>query len=136
MPVEKRLPCPERIVDMVGFAFGVGCIGGFGLTFVNSLGNFPKGHKISGAFAAAQTRAPVLGSTFAMWSGLFHCFECAISRRHANPDGARSSVDAAACGFLTAGLLSIRSGPKAAASSALMGAFCVGLVDVATGNVR
>eukprot|EP00434_Breviolum_minutum_P021337 symbB.v1.2.018827.t1/scaffold1516.1/size114181/15 len=84
---ERRLPCPERIVDMVGFAFGVGSCGGFCMTFARSLRNFPKGHRLSGAFAAAQTRAPVLGSTFAMWSGLFHSFDCAVSQRHLDPQG-------------------------------------------------
>ncbi|CAJ1417398.1 unnamed protein product [Effrenium voratum] len=89
MSEPRRLPCPERIVDMVGFAFGVGCCGGFCMTFARSLRNFPKGHRLSGAFAAAQTRAPLLGSTFAMWSGLFHSFDCAVSQRHADPQGGR-----------------------------------------------
>mmetsp|Transcript_121610 Transcript_121610/g.190804 ORF Transcript_121610/g.190804 Transcript_121610/m.190804 type:complete len:136 (+) Transcript_121610:99-506(+) len=132
----RRVPCPERVIDMVGFAFGVGCCGGFGMTFARGLRDNPKGHRLSGAFSAAQARAPKLGSTFAIWSGFFHCFECAISQRHADPDGARSSVDAAACGFLTAGLLSIRFGPVAAATNALVGGFCVALVDFVSGAHR
>eukprot|EP00930_Biecheleria_cincta_P100887 TRINITY_DN92513_c0_g1_i1.p2 TRINITY_DN92513_c0_g1~~TRINITY_DN92513_c0_g1_i1.p2 ORF type:complete len:151 (+),score=25.90 TRINITY_DN92513_c0_g1_i1:35-454(+) len=133
---ERRLPCPERIVDMVGFAFGVGTCGGFGLTFARSLRDHPKGYRLSGALSAAQARAPQLGSTFAMWSGIFHCFECAVSQRHRNPDGARSSVDAAMCGFLTAGVLSMRMGPKAAASNAIVGGFCVLFVDLVSGTAR
>ncbi|CAK9004385.1 unnamed protein product [Durusdinium trenchii] len=132
----RRLPCPERIVDMVGFAFGAGACGGFCMTFVRSLRNFPKGHRLAGAFAAAQTRAPQLASTFAMWSGLFHSFDCAVSQRHLDPQGARSSVDAACCGFLTAGVLSLRQGPRAASLNALFGAFCVGFIDVVSGNAR
>eukprot|EP00931_Biecheleriopsis_adriatica_P065543 TRINITY_DN40052_c0_g1_i1.p1 TRINITY_DN40052_c0_g1~~TRINITY_DN40052_c0_g1_i1.p1 ORF type:complete len:137 (-),score=21.56 TRINITY_DN40052_c0_g1_i1:65-475(-) len=132
----QRLPCPERIVDMVGFAFGVGACGGFGMTFARSLRDHPKGHRFSGALAAAQTRAPQLGSTFALWSGLFHCFECAVCQRHTNPQGPRSSVDAAMCGFLTAGVLSMRNGPRAAAVNALMGGFCVVFVDVVSGTAR
>eukprot|EP00418_Pyrodinium_bahamense_P008083 CAMPEP_0179104214 /NCGR_PEP_ID=MMETSP0796-20121207/48330_1 /TAXON_ID=73915 /ORGANISM="Pyrodinium bahamense, Strain pbaha01" /LENGTH=136 /DNA_ID=CAMNT_0020802149 /DNA_START=107 /DNA_END=514 /DNA_ORIENTATION=- len=130
----RRLPCPERIVDMVGFAFGVGCCGGFGLTFARGLRDHPRGHRFSGAFAAAQARAPQLGSTFALWSGLFHAFECAVSQRHADPTGARSSVDAAACGFLTAGVLSLRLGPAAAAVNAVVGGLCVVFVDVISGT--
>ncbi|CAL1127103.1 unnamed protein product [Cladocopium goreaui] len=133
---ERRLPCPERIVDMVGFAFGVGSCGGFCMTFVRSLRDFPKGHRLSGAFAAAQTRAPVLGSTFAMWSGLFHSFDCAVSQRHLDPQGARSSVDAAFCGFLTAGVLSLRQGPRVASINAMFGAFCVAFIDVVSGTAR
>mmetsp|Transcript_90160 Transcript_90160/g.160573 ORF Transcript_90160/g.160573 Transcript_90160/m.160573 type:complete len:139 (-) Transcript_90160:54-470(-) len=133
---ERRLPCPERIIDMVGFAFGAGSVGGFGWTFANSLRDHPKGYRFSGALSAAQTRAPQLGSTFALWSGIFHCFECAVSQRHANPQGARSSVDAAMCGFLTAGVLSMRNGPRSAASNAIVGGLCVMMVDVISGTAR
>merc|ERR1712224_856431 len=133
--MERRQPCPERIIDMAGFAFGVGRCGGFCMTFARSLRHYPKGHRISGAFAAASTRAPQLASTFALWSGLFHTFECAISQRHRDPDGTRTLTDAAACGFLTGGLLELRKGPRAAAVSACMCAFFVAVVDAATGNV-
>eukprot|EP00440_Ansanella_granifera_P006548 gb/GFBE01007098.1/.p1 GENE.gb/GFBE01007098.1/~~gb/GFBE01007098.1/.p1 ORF type:complete len:123 (+),score=11.78 gb/GFBE01007098.1/:1-369(+) len=121
---------------MVGFAFGVGACGGFCLTFARSLRDQPKGYRISGALSAARSRAPQLGSTFALWSGLFHSFECAVSQRHANPEGARSSVDAAMCGFLTAGVLSMRQGPRAAALNALTGGFCVVFVDIVSGTAR
>jgi len=134
MEYRQRLPCPDRIIDMVGFAFGVGCCGGFGLTFVRGLRDYPKGHRMSGAFAAAQSRAPGLGGTFAMWSGLFHTFECAISQRHADPNGTRSSVDAAMCGFLTAGVLSMRFGPRAASTNAVVGGALILFVDVITGT--
>eukprot|EP00439_Symbiodinium_sp_Y106_P086424 s383_g33.t1 len=132
----RRLPCPERIIDMVGFAFGCGTLGGFGMTFTRSLRDHPKGHRFSGALAAAQARAPQLGSTFALWSGLFHAFECAVSQRHLDPQGARSSIDAALCGFLTAGVLSVRQGPRVASMNAAVGAFCVALVDVVSGTAR
>lgn len=131
--MERRLPCPERVIDMVGFAFGAGSCGGFGLTFFRTLRDFPKGHRLSGAFRAAQSRAPQLGSTFAMWSGLFHSFDCVVSQRHSDPQGARSSVDAAVCGFLTAGTLSLRSGPRVASMNAMVGAFCVAFIDIVSG---
>mmetsp|Transcript_43198 Transcript_43198/g.99593 ORF Transcript_43198/g.99593 Transcript_43198/m.99593 type:complete len:147 (+) Transcript_43198:65-505(+) len=127
----ERLPCPVRIVDMMGYAFGVGCCGGFGTTFVQSLRNNPSGHRLSGAFAAARSRAPHLGGTFAMWSGIFHCFECAVVKRHGDVEPARRNIiDAGICGFMTAGLLSVRHGPRAASMNAVMGGFMVVLVDL------
>merc|ERR1719203_1138026 len=136
MAMERRMPCPERIIDMAGFAFGVGCCGGFALTFAQSLRHNPAGHRLSGALAAAQTRAPNMGHTFALWSGLFHTFECAVSQRHANPDGARSSADAGMCGFLTAGVLSLRLGPKAASTNAVVGGLMVLFVDAISGSTH
>mmetsp|Transcript_9805 Transcript_9805/g.17735 ORF Transcript_9805/g.17735 Transcript_9805/m.17735 type:complete len:141 (+) Transcript_9805:137-559(+) len=130
MAVEQRLPCPQRVVDMMGYAFGVGCCGGFAYTFVHGLRNNPSGHRVSGAFGAARARAPQLGGTFAMWSGIFHCFECAVSKRHGDVEPQRRSViDAGICGFLTAGLLSVRQGPRAASTNAVVGGLCVVLVD-------
>mmetsp|Transcript_13748 Transcript_13748/g.29986 ORF Transcript_13748/g.29986 Transcript_13748/m.29986 type:complete len:137 (+) Transcript_13748:75-485(+) len=134
--MERRLPCPERIVDMVGFGFGMGACGGFAITFVRGLRDNPAGHRISGAFSTARYRAPQLGGTFAMWSGLFHLFECGVAQRHRDPNGARSSIDGAICGFLTAGVLSFRSGPRLAAMNAMSGGFCILLVDVFTGHLR
>mmetsp|Transcript_64521 Transcript_64521/g.114707 ORF Transcript_64521/g.114707 Transcript_64521/m.114707 type:complete len:145 (+) Transcript_64521:92-526(+) len=131
---ERRLPCPERIIDMVGSAFGIGCCGGFALTFVRGFRDHPKGHRLSGAFAQAQSRAPILGSTFAVWSGLFHAFECVISQRHPDPNTARSAADAAACGFLTAGLLSIRYGPRAASTNAVFGGIAVFMIEKLVGR--
>eukprot|EP00747_Dinoflagellata_sp_TGD_P169971 gnl/TRDRNA2_/TRDRNA2_200312_c0_seq1.p2 gnl/TRDRNA2_/TRDRNA2_200312_c0~~gnl/TRDRNA2_/TRDRNA2_200312_c0_seq1.p2 ORF type:complete len:137 (+),score=7.19 gnl/TRDRNA2_/TRDRNA2_200312_c0_seq1:71-481(+) len=133
--MERRLPCPERVIDMTGFAFGMGCCGGFGLTFARGLRDHPSGHRLSGAFFAAQARAPKIGQTFAIWSGSFHAFECAISQRHPDPAASRSTIDAAICGFLTAGLLSIRSGLRSASVNAVVGSFCVVLIDVISGNV-
>mmetsp|Transcript_7828 Transcript_7828/g.17189 ORF Transcript_7828/g.17189 Transcript_7828/m.17189 type:complete len:140 (+) Transcript_7828:85-504(+) len=128
---DHRLPCPERVVDMMGYAFGVGSIGGFCYTFVHGLRNNPSGHRISGAFATARSRAPHLGGTFAMWSGIFHAFECGVTKRHGDVEPQRRSiVDAGICGFLTAGLLSVRQGPRAASTNAVVGGLCVVLVDV------
>uniref|UniRef100_A0A7S1AI36 Mitochondrial import inner membrane translocase subunit TIM22 n=1 Tax=Noctiluca scintillans TaxID=2966 RepID=A0A7S1AI36_NOCSC len=130
----RRLPCPDRIVDMVGSAFGVGCVGSFGVTFVGGLRNNPRGHRLSGAFASARARAPMVGGTFALWSLLFHSFECAVSMRHPGDTDHRSSVDGALCGFLTAGLLTVRYGARAASTNALMGGSMVAFIDFVTGT--
>eukprot|EP00929_Paragymnodinium_shiwhaense_P066908 TRINITY_DN33619_c0_g1_i1.p1 TRINITY_DN33619_c0_g1~~TRINITY_DN33619_c0_g1_i1.p1 ORF type:complete len:144 (-),score=9.94 TRINITY_DN33619_c0_g1_i1:76-507(-) len=134
--VERRVACPERIIEMVGSAFGVGCCGGFCYNLATKWRDYPKGHRFAGAFAAAQTRAPQLATTFAMWSGIFHAFECVIEKRHGLPSDAviRSPLDAGACGFLTAGLLSIRFGARAASTNAVVGGVCVLLVDQVMGR--
>jgi len=51
-----REPCPDRIVEDLGSAFGMGCIGGFIWHFVKGYRNSPKGERLGGAMFSAKTR--------------------------------------------------------------------------------
>lgn len=44
-----REPCPDRILDDIGGAFGMGAVGGGIWQLYKGLRNSPKGYKISGA---------------------------------------------------------------------------------------
>lgn len=44
-----REPCPDRILDDIGGAFGMGALGGGFWHMYRGLKNSPKGYKIAGA---------------------------------------------------------------------------------------
>ena len=69
-----REPCPYRILDDIGGAYAMGCVGGSIWHFVKGWRNAPKGSATSGAFEQVRVRAPVVGGNFAVWGGLFACF--------------------------------------------------------------
>jgi len=60
----SREPCPDRIIEDCGGAFGMGCIGGFLWHTVRGWRNSPVGEKRAGALYAATSRAPILGGNF------------------------------------------------------------------------
>lgn len=74
-----REPCPWRIVDDVGGAFCMGCIGGAIWHGVKGLRLSPAGSKFSGSSSFIAARAPVLGGQFAVWGGLFACCDCSLT---------------------------------------------------------
>ena len=73
-----REPCPYRILDDIGGAYAMGCVGGSIWHFVKGWRNAPKGSATSGAFEQVRVRAPVVGGNFAVWGGLFACFDCSL----------------------------------------------------------
>merc|ERR1711865_301363 len=70
-------------------------------------------------------RAPVLGGQFAVWGGLFACFDCSLTSLRQKEDPWNSIVSGAATG----GVLAIRAGPQAAASAALVGGVLLALIE-------
>jgi hypothetical protein len=48
-PEHGREPCPDRILDDIGGAFGMGALGGGCWHTYRGLKNSPKGYKIAGA---------------------------------------------------------------------------------------
>ena len=84
-----REPCPYRILDDIGGAYAMGCVGGSIWHFVKGWRNAPKGSATSGAFEQVRVRAPVVGGNFAVWGGLFACFDCSLVVVRAPP----ASVD-------------------------------------------
>jgi len=73
-----REPCPDRIVEDLGGAFGMGAVGGFIWHFVKGARNSPAGDRFQGALYSARNRAPILGGNFAVWGGTFSSFDCSL----------------------------------------------------------
>jgi import inner membrane translocase subunit TIM17 len=120
-----REPCPYRIIDDVGGAFAMGCIGGGVWHFFKGARNSPRGERLAGALSSAKMRAPVLGGNFAVWGGLFSCFDCTlVAIRH--KEDPWNSITA---GALTGGTLAARAGWKATVQSAVIGGVLLGLIE-------
>ena len=105
-----REPCPDRIVEDLGGAFGMGCIGGFLWYAIKGARNSPRGERWHGAMYLARGRSPVLGGAFAVWGGTFSTFDCALIHLRQRED----HWNAIASGFLTGGTLAARAGVKSA----------------------
>lgn len=120
-----REPCPHRIIDDMGGAFGMGAIGGTIWHFIKGARNSPQGARLAGAVDAVKVRAPALGGSFAVWGGLFSSFDCALQ-------GIRHKEDpwnSIAAGALTGGVLASRSGARAAGKSAAAGGILLALIE-------
>merc|ERR1712134_29828 len=67
-PVDHgREPCPHRILDDCGSAFGMGAVGGGVWYLVKGLKNSPPGARMKGALEAIRRESPRLGGSFAVW---------------------------------------------------------------------
>ncbi|KAK8679498.1 hypothetical protein V6N13_144947 [Hibiscus sabdariffa] len=112
-----REPCPDRILDDIGGAFGMGVVGGAAFHFIKGTYNSPGDARLIGGTQAVRMNAPRVGGSFAVWGGLFSTFDCTMVylRQKDNP---WNSIIA---GAAMVGLLSMRQGLGAASRSA---AFC------------
>mmetsp|Transcript_16424 Transcript_16424/g.35673 ORF Transcript_16424/g.35673 Transcript_16424/m.35673 type:complete len:190 (-) Transcript_16424:523-1092(-) len=120
-----REPCPHRIIDDVGGAFAMGAIGGSIWHFFKGMRNSPKGARLAGAVDAVKLRAPVLGSSFAVWGGLFSTFDCCLVGLRGKEDPWNSIMS----GAITGGVLAARGGPAAAARSAAVGGVLLAIIE-------
>jgi len=109
----------------MGGGFLLGCVGGGMFHFVKGYRNAPLGQRLSGAFAAARLRAPVLGGNFGVWGGLFSVYDCTLAAVRRRED----SWNAIIAGFLTGGTLAVRAGPRAMLSNAVGGAVILALIE-------
>ncbi|CDF40848.1 unnamed protein product [Chondrus crispus] len=121
----QREPCPHRIIDDVGGAFGMGAIGGSIWHFLKGARNSPQGARFIGAIDAVKVRAPALGGSFAVWGGLFSTFDCSLQGIRGKEDPWNSI----ASGALTGGVLASRSGMRAAGKSAAVGGVLLALIE-------
>lgn len=124
-PETSREPCPDRILDDVGGAFGMGAVGGSAFHFIKGIYNSPNGMRLSGGAQAVRMNAPRVGGSFAVWGGLFSTFDCAMVYARQKEDPWNSIVAGAATG----GFLSMRQGMGAAGRSALMGGVLLALIE-------
>lgn len=120
-----REPCPWRIVDDVGGAFSMGCVGGGMFHIIRGSMNAPKGQRLMGGISAVKARSPILGGQFAVWGGLFACCDCSLTAIRQKEDPWNSIISGAATG----GILAARAGPKVMGQSALMGGVLLALIE-------
>lgn len=124
-PETSREPCPDRILDDVGGAFGMGAVGGSIFHFFKGLYNSPKGHRLAGGATSARMLAPRLGGSFAVWGGLFSTFDCAFVYAREKEDPWNSI----AAGAATGGFLAMRQGLLASGRSAIYGGALLALIE-------
>ena len=120
-----REPCPYRILDDVGGAFAMGAVGGSIWHFVKGYRNSPRGAALFGGIEGAKMRAPITGGNFAVWGGLFSCFDCSLVAMRKKEDPWNSIIAGAATG----GVLAARAGPRAAGKNALIGGVLLALIE-------
>lgn len=120
-----REPCPWRIVDDVGGAFSMGCVGGGIFHLIKGSLNAPKGSRFNGGISAMQARSPILGGQFAVWGLLFACCDCSLTAIRQKEDPWNSIISGAATG----GILAARAGPKVMGQSALVGGVLLALIE-------
>ncbi|CAN6311590.1 unnamed protein product [Urochloa humidicola] len=120
-----RNPCPDRILEDVGFGFGMGLLGGSAYQFAKGLYNSPSGYLLAGGATTARMNAPRHAGAFAVWGGLFSAFDCALvyARKKEDP---WNPIAAGAC---TGGLLSLRRGLRVSAAHAASGAMLLALIE-------
>jgi len=125
MTDQGRDPCPYRILDDLGGAFAMGAAGGTVWNGVRGFRHSPKGERLLGAVTAVKARAPVLGGNFAVWGGLFSCFDCSLAAVRKKEDPWNAIVS----GALTGGVLAARGGTKAVAKNAAIGGALLALIE-------
>eukprot|EP00262_Sarcandra_glabra_P004303 TRINITY_DN1525_c0_g2_i6.p1 TRINITY_DN1525_c0_g2~~TRINITY_DN1525_c0_g2_i6.p1 ORF type:complete len:223 (-),score=21.71 TRINITY_DN1525_c0_g2_i6:293-961(-) len=124
-PETSREPCPDRILDDVGGAFGMGAVGGSAFHFLKGIYNSPKGERLAGGSQAVRMNAPRVGGSFAVWGGLFSAFDCTMVYVRQKEDPWNSIIAGAATG----GFLSMRQGLGPASRSALFGGVLLALIE-------
>ncbi|KAB1996291.1 hypothetical protein ES319_D13G221300v1 [Gossypium barbadense] len=112
-PETSREPCPDRILDDLGGAFGMGAVGGAAFHFLKATNNSPSGSRLIGGTQAVRMNAPRVGGSFAVWGGLFSTFDCTMVYVRQKEDPWNSIIAGAATG----GFLSMRQGLGAASRS-------------------
>ncbi|GKV03466.1 hypothetical protein SLEP1_g15758 [Rubroshorea leprosula] len=124
-PETSREPCPDRILDDIGGAFGMGAVGGAAFHFLKGVYNSPTGARLIGGTQAVRMNAPRVGGSFAVWGGLFSTFDCTMVYVRQKEDPWNSIIAGAATG----GFLSMRQGLGAASRSAVFGGVLLALIE-------
>lgn len=124
-PETSREPCPDRILDDIGGAFGMGAVGGSAFHFLKGVYNSPTSSRLLGGTQAVRMNAPRVGGSFAVWGGLFSTFDCSMVYLRQKEDPWNSIFAGAATG----GFLSMRQGFGASARSAVFGGVLLALIE-------
>ncbi|XP_010498468.1 PREDICTED: mitochondrial import inner membrane translocase subunit TIM17-1-like [Camelina sativa] len=124
-PESTREPCPDRILDDIGGAFGMGAVGGSAFYFMRGIKNSPAGARLSGGLQSLRMNGPKKGGSFAVWGGLYSTFDCAMVYARQKEDPWNSIIS----GAVTGGFLSLRQGLRASARSAVVGGVLLALME-------
>lgn len=124
-------PCPNRIIEDLGSAFAMGCVGGGFVQGIKGLYYGPKSQRMSYAIQNVALRTPTVGGNFALWGGLFSLFDCSITAVR----GTHDSYNAIAAGTLTGGALAFRAGWKACSKHAFIGGALLAVIEGLSGAV-
>ena len=87
--------------------------------------NAPRRKRIFGGLMHIRNRAPLLGGSFAMWGGCFSSVDCLLLYYRQSDD----PLNAIIAGFVTGGVLQIRSGPQSAFKNACIGGVFLALIE-------
>ncbi|CAD5221655.1 unnamed protein product [Bursaphelenchus okinawaensis] len=120
-----REPCPYRIFDDIGSAFCMGLIGGSIFHSVSAYRNAAKNKKLVSMFAELRLKSPLTGGQFSAWGGMFSTIDCTLVAIRKKED----SLNPIASGSLTGAILSIRSGPRIMAGSAILGGTVLAMIE-------
>ncbi|KAI3781768.1 hypothetical protein L2E82_11792 [Cichorium intybus] len=124
-PETSREPCPDRILDDMGGAFGMGAVGGSAFHFLKGIYHSPKGERFIGGTQAVRMNAPRVGGSFAVWGGLFSTFDCTMVYVRQKEDPWNSIISGAATG----GFLQMRQGLGPATRSAVFGGVLLAMIE-------
>ncbi|XP_023746878.2 mitochondrial import inner membrane translocase subunit TIM17-2 [Lactuca sativa] len=124
-PETSREPCPDRILDDIGGAFGMGAVGGAAFHFLKGTYHSPKNERLIGGSQAVRMNAPRVGGSFAVWGGLFSTFDCTMVYLRQKEDPWNSIIAGAATG----GFLQMRQGLGAASRSAAFGGILLAMIE-------
>ncbi|KAF5748538.1 mitochondrial import inner membrane translocase subunit TIM17-2-like [Tripterygium wilfordii] len=124
-PETSREPCPDRILDDVGGAFGMGAVGGSAYHFLIGMKNSPRGQRLVNGAQMVRMNAPRVGGSFAVWGGLFSACDCSLVYLRQKEDPWNSIISGAATG----GFLQMRQGLRASSRSALFGGVLLALIE-------
>ncbi|XP_026398427.1 mitochondrial import inner membrane translocase subunit TIM17-2-like [Papaver somniferum] len=108
-------PCPHKIVNFAGGAFGLGAVGGGVYHFVKGLYNSQRGERLIGGAQAVRLNSPRLGCYFGAWGATVSACECTIAYVRDKEERWNFIIAAAAA----SGLLDIRKGFLRASRSAV-----------------
>ncbi|KAJ6372350.1 hypothetical protein OIU76_026770 [Salix suchowensis] len=100
-PETSREPCPDRILDDIGGAFGMGAVGGSAFHFIKGVHSSPTGTRLFGGTQAVRMNAPRKEDP---WNSII-------------------------AGAATGGFLSMRQGLGASARAAAFGGVLLGLIE-------
>lgn len=117
---------PYKIVEATGMGYLLGCGGGSVWHGWNVYKNSPKGDFGRTAFHTMRMRAPVMGASFAAWSGLYTFLEILfpLKRRYDH------WTNVVAAGGLTGAILSFKAGGQGWRSSLLVGGGLLGGIEL------
>lgn len=124
----NQVPCPGRIISELGDGYSIGLV--MGVIWYTMKGAYysVKEERIRGGLTLARKRAPYLGGSFAMWTGLFATSSCTMVYLREKEDPLNSIVGGGFTGFM----LAIRSGVRRAIPHGISGALFLGVIEGAS----